>query len=202
MEDPNQFQINVKATFDKVKQVNHHLEAEINQIKGVLEQLKSTINSLTNVHNKEKNIEFPQEIMGSPTTDNRQQTTTDSTPTTINRQQTTEIPLFQLKKELDSMFLKLTDRELSVFLALYTLDNEKKGEVDYFELSQRLNLTESTIRDFISQLIRKGLPIQKERTFNRKVSLSIKNEFKTLNLYEKLLKLKVSRQGQKTLFDI
>ena len=107
----------------------------------------------------------------------------------------------QLKEDLENGFKRLTDREFSVFLALYELDKIKE-EVTYPEISLRLKITEATIRGYINSLINKKMPILRERYLNGKVSLSIKKEFKQLDLYQKLLRLKASKEGQKTLFDI
>jgi len=192
MEEFNQFQINVKKSFEIAKEHNLRLEAEIKAIKEKLSTIRLILNPLIN---KEKLNNSPQEIMGSPTTNSQQPTTTanNTSPTTT---------LTNLKNDVNSIFLSLTDRELSVFMALYSLETEERREIDYFELSQRLKLSESTIRDFVNALIRKGMPIDKIRIHNGKVSLSIKNEFKSLELYQKLLKLRPSKQSQKTLFEV
>lgn len=200
MEENAQFQEKTKNSFQRVKEDIVRLEAELKQNKGVLTEIKIALENLTN---KENTIKVPQEIKGSSTIVNDQRSTTiNDKQSIVNNQSSTPIPISELKKGLDSTFLSLTDRELSVFMAVYNIDTEKAGEVSYYDLSQCLNLSDSTIRGCVNSLLRKGTPINKERFFNGKVSLSIKNEFKTLNLYEKLLKLKVSRQGQKTLFDI
>ena len=192
MEEFNQFQINVKKSFEIAKEHNLRLEAEIKAIKEKLSTIRLILNPLIN---KEKLNNSPQEIMGSLTTKSQQPTTTanNTSPTTT---------LTNLKNDVNSIFLSLTDRELSVFMALYSLETEERREIDYFELSQRLKLSESTIRDFVNALIRKGMPIDKIRIHNGKVSLSIKNEFKSLELYQKLLKLRPSKQSQKTLFEV
>ena len=109
--------------------------------------------------------------------------------------------LKNLKKDLENTFNTLTDREFSVFLSLYELEKEL-GEVTYLDLAKRLKLSQTTIRTSINSLILKNAPVQKDRFFNKKVSLSIQNDFKSLNLYEKLIKLKQGPGKQTTLFNI
>ena len=203
MENQVQFQENVKATFALAKQHNLRLEAEIKQIKATLEDLKKTIE---NFKEQQSNLKIEQSSTGNNGVANSQRQPTDDSSPTIddNTQQstTTTASFSELKDSLDTTFKTLTNREFSVFMALYDLDKEKNGEVTYSELSQRLNISESTVRDFINQLIRKNIPIKKDRYFNGKVSLSIREEFKHLNLYQNLLKLKANKLGQKALFDL
>ena len=204
MEDLGPFQEKVKISFQKVKNDITHLEGELSQNKQVLDKILTTLEEL-----KSKKSLLPKEISSNgnegvansqrqPTANDRRQS-----PTMVdNPQQPSTLPLQALKESLDSAFRSLTSREFSVFMTLYSLDKEKGGNIAYSELSQQLNLSESTIRDFINILLRKNIPIQKERYFNKKVSLSIKEEFRKLDLYQNLLKLKVHREEQRTLFDL
>lgn len=206
MENPSQFQENVKNTFVKAKEHALRLETEISQIKMVLEEIKAEIKALKKAPNPEESA-VPQEEFTPISTGNQgvnnnsQQSTVNNSQqqSTILQQSTT---LEQLKKDIENKFKTLTDREFSVFLTLYSMDKEKGGEVSYSEISLQLNLSEATIRGYINALINKKLPIQRNRFFNSKVSLSIKNEFKQLDLYQKLLSLRANKQGQKTLFDL
>jgi len=200
----------IKQAFDRVKEDIKDLKDEISQIKRDLEEVKSKIKFQKEVL-KSEDLASPQEDFipistGNKGVANSQRQPTDDRPPTANdnRRQTPtiEITLSELKESLNSAFRSLTNREFSVFMALYELDKEKGGDITYYELAQRLNLSESTIRDFVNQLIRKKIPIEKYKEFNNKVSLSIKEEFRRLNLYQNLLKLRARRQGQRTLFDI
>ncbi len=204
MEDLDQFQDKVKNSFQKVKEDIIRLDVELSQNKQALDKILTTIEALKtqlSESSKETSSNGNEGVANSqqqPTANNRRQSST----MIDNPQQPTMLPLQALKESLDSTFRSLTDREFSVFMALYTLDKEKGGNIGYSELSQQLNLSESTVRDFINILLRKNIPIQKDRYFNKKVSLSIKEEFRKLDLYQNLLKLKVNREGQRTLFDL
>lgn len=210
MEDFVLFQEKVKNSFQKVKEHISGLEAEIKQNKSILEDLKDSFESFKSAHlttPKEEVSIGNQGVANSqqqPTDDNRQQQTMPKSPekTLNSQQQPTLSSLSELKQTLDSAFQTLTDREFSVFMALYSLDREGVTDIGYYELSHQLNIAESTVRDFINILIRKNIPIQKDRFFNRKVSLSVKEEFKHLDLYQTLLRLKTQKQGQRTLFDL
>ena len=65
-------------------------------------------------------------------------------------------------------FKRLTEQELLVFSKLYQLD-EEMGHSDYKTLSQKLNLTESSIRDYIGRLIKKGIPVVKNKINNKNI---------------------------------
>jgi len=200
MEDSSIFKENVKMSFAKAKEHISSLEAEIGQIKGILEEIRSEIRTLKKAPKSEDSAsqdeDFDESSIGNqgvpdsqrqPSDDNNRQQNDNKTPS--DSQQTPKTlsgpSLSELKQSLDSAFRNLTDREFSVFMALYELEREMGGDIGYSDLSLRLKLSESTIRDFVNQLIRKNIPIQKFREFNKKVSLSVKEEFKHLDLYQK-----------------
>lgn len=87
--------------------------------------------------------------------------------------------LSNLKHDLKEKFKKLTKQEFLVFSILYTLEEEMKT-VTYKDLAQRAGLAESSIRDYISRLEHKGLPIIKERVNNKVVILKIPRELKEI----------------------
>ncbi|MBI2110099.1 hypothetical protein HYT58_02935, partial [Candidatus Woesearchaeota archaeon] len=107
--------------------------------------------------------------------------------------------LDQLKNETEELFLSLTDREFSVFMAIYALEKEIK-EVNYSDIANRLKIVPARVREYVGALLRKKIPINKERYYNGKVSLSVKKEFKDLNLQDKLIKFR-QKPGQTSLFD-
>src|SRR3989344_2873677 len=117
----------------------------------------------------------------------------------INHHQSLET----VKKEFEELFKGLTDREFSVFMTIYQLEDEfGHGSIRYQDISKALKLTEISIRNYVNSMINKGIPINKVRQYNKKVSLSIKKELKELNLASKLLKLRQSGSNtQISLFD-
>ena len=84
-----------------------------------------------------------------------------------------------LKKELRIKFKRLTDQEMAVFSVLYQL-SEEQGYSDYKSLSVRLNLSESSIRDYIGKIIFKGIPIEKTKINNKNIQLSISKNLKKI----------------------
>jgi len=87
--------------------------------------------------------------------------------------------LDNIKKEIRNKFKKITDQEFLVFSTIYQV-TEESNYVDYKSISQRLNLTESSIRDYVGKLIKKGIPVEKTKINNKVVQLSISEKLKKI----------------------
>src|SRR3989338_485832 len=85
-----------------------------------------------------------------------------------------------LKKELRLKLKRLTSQEMLVFSAIYQIEEEKSEKVSYKSLSEKLGLTESSIRDYIGRLVKKGIPIDKTKLNNKNIVLSISPNLKKL----------------------
>jgi len=96
--------------------------------------------------------------------------------------------LDSLKKEIRLKFKRLTEREMALFSAIYQLD-EQDGYVDYRLLAGRLNLTESSIRDYVGRLINKGIPIEKNKINNKTIHLSISDSLKKVASLSTIIQL-------------
>jgi predicted transcriptional regulator len=96
--------------------------------------------------------------------------------------------LDSLKKEIRLKFKRLTDQEILVFSTIYQLE-EEIGEVDYKMVSQKLNLTESSIRDYVGRLIKKGIPVDKNKINNKTIHLSISKNLKKVASLPTILQL-------------
>lgn len=94
-----------------------------------------------------------------------------------------------LKKDIRSKFKHLTNQEMLVFSTIYQLQ-EEGFNVDYSIVAQKLSLSESSIRDYVQKMIKKGISIQKTKENNKKVFLSISSEFKQIASLETILKLR------------
>ena len=68
---------------------------------------------------------------------------------------------------------------MNIFTSIYELE-EQGLIVDYSLLSQKLNLTEISIRDYIRKLISKGIPIIKNKENNKKIIISINPDLKRI----------------------
>lgn len=97
--------------------------------------------------------------------------------------------LDSLKKEIRLKFRRLTDQELTVFATIYQLE-EELGYSDYKTISRKLNLTESSIRDYVRRLINKGIPIEKNKINNKGINLIISKNLKKIASLNTILELR------------
>lgn len=94
-----------------------------------------------------------------------------------------------LKQDLRRQFKKLTPQEMLIFSTIYQME-EEGNFVDYSSLSKKLNLSESSIRDYVLKLTKKGVPLAKSKENNKKVSLSIPAEFKRIASLQTIISLR------------
>ena len=112
-------------------------------------------------------------------------------------------PNFQaLKRNIESTFRALSKQELKVFLTIYQLEDEGKP-ANYTNIAHNLGLSEHCIRSHISFLMKKNAPIIKQKLNNKRNLLSIRKDFKALNLKQRLINVYYEADPhQTTLFDI
>ncbi len=171
---------------------------KINELLSYIEQIKAKMGlfdvssgneGVINNHQQSSTTINNNQQQSSTTINNHQQSTT--------KQQNTEetgfnakVPLSDIKKELESKFSYLTDREFSVFMAVYQLE-EQLPDVTYADVAGMLKISEMTIRGYINNLMAKKIPLEKRRAYNKKVFLGITKEFRELNLASFLLTLRL-----------
>ena len=97
--------------------------------------------------------------------------------------------LDNIRKEIRLKFKSLTDQEILIFSAIYQMEDET-GFADYKSLSQKLNLTESSIRDYVGKLIKKGIPVDKNKLNNKIVCLNISKNLKNAVSLQTILALR------------
>ena len=97
--------------------------------------------------------------------------------------------LDNIKREIRLKFKRLTEKEWLVFSTIYQLE-EEQGFSDHKSLSQRLGLTESSIRDYIGRLIKKGIPVEKERINNKSIRINISENLKKIATLPTILQLR------------
>jgi len=97
--------------------------------------------------------------------------------------------LDSLKKEIRLKFKQLTEQEVLVFSTLYQLE-EEQGPVEYKTLAKKIGLTESSIRDYIGRLLKKGIPVEKKRINNKNILLSISQSLKKVASLSTILQLR------------
>jgi DNA-binding MarR family transcriptional regulator len=98
--------------------------------------------------------------------------------------------LDSIKKEYRLKFKRLTRQEMLIFSTLYSLEEAGEIEIDHDLLSKKLNLSPSSIRDYINRLIEKGIPIKKSYINNKKVILNVSEELKKIASLSTIIKLK------------
>ncbi len=108
-----------------------------------------------------------------------------------NIQKVSEIlsSLDDLKKEVRLKFKRLTEQEMLVFSTIYQLE-EQGFIVDYTLLSQKLNLTEISIRDYVHKILKKEIPLIKSKESNKKVSLSVPIDLKRITSLQTITQLR------------
>jgi biotin operon repressor len=98
--------------------------------------------------------------------------------------------LDNIKKEIRLKFKRLTPQEMLVFSTIYALEEQNIEDITYKVLSQHLNLTESSIRDYINKLTQKGVPILKIRQNNKKITLKISPDLQKIASLATIMKLR------------
>ncbi|MFH1711100.1 MAG: HTH domain-containing protein [Nanoarchaeota archaeon] len=114
---------------------------------------------------------------------------TNSKPISLERAQELLESLDSLKKEVRFKFKRLTSQEMQVFSLLYNLE-ESGIIVDYKSLAEKLNLSESSIRDYIGKIQKKGIPITKEKVNNKRIILHISEDLKKIASLNTILQLR------------
>ena len=122
-------------------------------------------------------------------TDKNKENSLENSQNPINNAAEILDSLDNIKKEIRLKFKRITDQELLVFSTIYQLD-EEQGHADYKMLSGRLKLTESSIRDYVQRLIKKGIPVEKKRINNKSIILNISQNLKKIASLSTILQLR------------
>ena len=86
----------------------------------------------------------------------------------------------------------LTRKEQYVFIVLYALEDER-GAVSYLDIAKKTGLSEPLVRDYITSIIEKGVPIIK-KYINNKAYLKLDNEFKQIQAKENILMIDTAQK--------
>ncbi len=95
-----------------------------------------------------------------------------------------------LKKEIRFKFKRITPQEMSVFSAIYQLEEQDPNNTTYKQIALKLHLSESSIRDYVLRMINKGIPIKKYKVNNKKLILSISPELKKIATLPTIMRLR------------
>ena len=97
--------------------------------------------------------------------------------------------LDNIKKQIRLKFKRLTNQEWLVFSAIYQLE-EENGFADYKSISKKINLTESSVRDYVGRIIKKGISVEKKKLNNKNIQLIISNNLKKIASLPTILQLR------------
>ena len=97
--------------------------------------------------------------------------------------------LDSIKKEIRLKFKRLTGQEMQIFSLIYQLE-EEKGYADYRSIAAILSISESSTRDHVSKIIKKGVPLVKKRENNKNIKLYISSNLKKITSLSTILQLR------------
>jgi hypothetical protein len=99
-----------------------------------------------------------------------------------------------VKRSLRRKFKQITEQEFLIFSTIYQLESTIQPNsdiiIDYKLLSSTLKLSESSIRDYVSRLVKKGIPVDKIKFNNKKIHLSISPNLKKLATLDTIMHLR------------
>ncbi|MEK6932973.1 MAG: hypothetical protein AABW56_04240 [Nanoarchaeota archaeon] len=179
----------IKNSFQKVREDIETLKQEIEKVKGALllrnndilmlkEQIKSQNELILGLSDKIESISTGNERV-----------INDALSSTMINNDDQRSPL---KSFIVEKFRHLTDREFSVFLSIYQIE-EEKGAATYADISKQLGTTVVSLRGYINDLINRGYPVYGERQFNRKTLFRISKEFRKQNLISEVLVIRETK---------
>ena len=185
----------VKKAFLKVRDDIQKLEEEIKNQKEVILAQQKVIEALNeqigNVLTPLSNLEANTKDSTKSSTGNEgvlSTVTVTATPLpTLFRQPFDNPNTNPITEDIKNKFRSLTEREFAVFMTIYQLEEELNSLVTYSDIAKKLSLSRSSVRDHIGELILKNVPLVKMVSSDRKVSLSIKKDFRDLNIASQLL---------------
>lgn len=164
-------------SFNKVKSHFLGIETQISQYMAKLAEIERNLEILKNMLSKTQKP--PQEIssIGNKGVQSINQSLINQSITQKNLQVLPD-------SNIENLFQTLTNKEFLVFLTIFQADY-----ITYIQIAHKLSLTLSCVRGYVSELIRKKIPLIKRKLNNRKVVLSVDREFKTLTSEQKLINL-------------
>jgi len=200
----------IKEAFSKIKKDILQLKNEIYELKAQVSGIQTTPTHNTPIAHQQTDIpthnqtipthNYPIQLSYTPNINSsigNEGVPTDKPTNTQTNQQThnyTQIrhktdfeqaneilsSLDGIKKGIRLKFKRLTPQEMLVFSTLYSLEEQNIEEITYRTLAKQLQLSESSIRDYINKLTKKGVPIEKIRQNNKTILLKISQNLKNI----------------------
>jgi len=211
--------INLKLEISDIKSILNSFNNEvIKKNTNSYQNTPSTDNTTNTLSNQTisitstDNTTLPQEIGGlkypnlnistgneGVSTDRQTDNPTDNT-TQINTEKSIESniqeasnildSLDRLKKEIRLKFKRVTTQEMAVFSTIYQLEEQNPSKTTYKQIAINLQLSESSIRDYVQRMINKGIPIKKQKINNRRIILSISKDLKKIATLTTIIQLR------------
>ncbi len=187
------FNEKLRISFMKVREDIEILKNELQKLKNDLLNQNSNILSLKEQIKLQNDLIFKLSTRIEEISSGNQRVINDALSSTMMHNDELSSPL---KSFIVEKFRHLTDREFSVFLAIYQLE-EEKGAATYAEIAKQLGLTVVGLRGYINDLINRGYPVYGERQFNRKTMFRITKEFREQNMISEVLSLREAKNIKK-----
>ena len=194
----------IRANRQFIISQNQQIEAQNRQILAFLEEMKSQkwVNKAQNGQNqgkmggKEPLLSLEKSV--SRSNKGAQSINHSTVNQSLNNQ---SLNIMQFREDLPLILDRVSRQEFLTFLMVYQLE-EQIGKVSYDAVANGLSLTSSCVRSYVSNLIKKGLPVVKKRYNNRITILSIPPEIRGLNMKKQLIQMFYNLDpNQKKLFD-
>ena len=207
------FDPRIRDAFSLVKADIKALKGEMLSINKRLDEIFKKLDTFLNekASKTPKTLEFegikPQNVKIDSSTGNEGVQSINQAPInqSINHQsitKTKEMGVSALKNELETRFNSLTRQEFLLFLTIYQLEEDLQRAVNYNDISQKMGLTKSGIRGYISLIMQKGLPLRKKKLHNKSTTLTIDPDFRELGIKQRLFNLFYRQDPDQTsLFD-
>lgn len=183
----------IKNSFIKVREDMESLKKEIEEIKKVLLMKNNDILMLKEQIKAQNELIFKlSEKIEEISIGNARVIHDAQSSTMMNNDDQRSL----IKSVIVEKFRRMTDREFSVFLAIYQVE-EEKGAATYADIAKQLGLTVVGLRGYINNLINLGYPVYGERYLNKKTQFRITKEFREQNLISEVLTLRESKNVKK-----
>lgn len=189
------FKENVKIAFSKVKGEINDLKLALKDNNELLLEISKKLNELEKriaiLGNKDEiGLENKEEKYISTGNDGVVVDRRRPSSTTMDQRQTL---INDLINELDQKFKELTKRELSVFMTIYQLEEESGfSGVTYRDIANKLKLSLSTTKEYVTSLLYKKMPIERQDLISGKSQFFVKKELRDLAILKRLTKLRGS----------
>jgi hypothetical protein len=167
---------------------DRHSDRPADKQNSAFQGLKSPIYR-TSTGNKGVPADRQTDIQTDQQTINHTQMSSKDNSTNFQRVSQLITSLDSIKQEVRINFKRLTSQEFLVFSSIYQLEEEGQN-VDYSLLANKLKLTESSIRDYTQKIIKKGIPLLKNKENNKKIYLLVSPEFKKIASLSSLIQLR------------